>query len=132
MAHILYIEDDPDSIMFVKKSLESRGHKVIWGFNGKEGLDLAMAHPGLILLDIKLPDMSGYDVARQLRSSGHPHLANVPIIAITTHDSKAEADRALEAGCDVLMTKPIDIRELNKHVEVLLPARNSQVGIEGE
>jgi len=130
MAHVLYIEDDPDSIMLVKKSLESRGHKVIWGFNGKEGLDLAMAHPGLILLDIKLPDMSGYDVARQLRSSGHRHLANVPIIAITAHDSEGEADRALEAGCDVYMTKPIDMRELNKMVEAFLPPKNSREGSE--
>lgn len=122
MSHILYIEDDPDSIIVVKKFLESSGYKVIWGFNGKEGLDLALAHPGLILLDIKLPDMSGFDVVRKLRSSGHNHLAYVPIIAITAYDTKQAARNALEAGCDLYLTKPINMLELRKHVKSFLPA----------
>lgn len=122
MAQILYIEDDLDSIMFVKKILEARGHKLVWGFNGKEGIDLANSHPGLILLDVRLPDMSGFEVARRLRASGHSHLAYVPIIAITAHDDGGEKDRALEAGCDALINKPIDTQELIARVEAFLPS----------
>ena len=128
MAHILYIEDDLDSIVLVRKVLESRGYKVMWGFNGQEGLDLAMAHPAVILLDIRLPDMSGYEVARRLRSSGHSHLAYVPIIALTAHNERGEVDKALEAGCDVFMTKPINIRELSAHVEAFVSTSASKVG----
>lgn len=124
MAHILYIEDDLGSINLVKKVLNSHGHKLIWAFNGQEGLDLAMAHPGLILLDVKLPDMDGYEVARRLRTCGNCHLAYVPIIAVTGYKRDGEADRALDAGCDVYMTKPYNIRELSARVEAFLPSKN--------
>lgn len=120
MAHILYIEDDLDSIILVKKMLNSRGYKLMWAFNGQEGLDLAMAHPGLILLDVRLPDIEGYEVARRLRSSGNSHLAYVPIIALTAHNRDGEVDRALDAGCDVYMTKPINFRELSARVEAFM------------
>lgn len=124
MAHILYIEDDLGSISLVKKVLNSHGHKLMWAFNGQEGLELAMAHPGLILLDVKLPDMDGYEVARRLRTSGNCHLAYVPIIAVTGYNREGEADRALDAGCDVYMTKPYNIRELSARVEAFLPSKN--------
>lgn len=127
MTHILYIEDDLDSIMLVRKVLESNGHELRWGFNGKEGLDLALSNPGVILLDIRLPDMSGYDVARQLRSSSHAALPNIPIIAITAYDRKGEEDRALDAGCNVYMHKPINMRELSAHVDGFLSASASEM-----
>ena len=126
MAHILYIEDDPSSINVVKKVLNSRGYKLMWAFNGQEGLDLAMAHPGLILLDVKLPDMDGYEVARRLRASGNSHLAYVPIIAVTGYNRDGEVDRALEAGCDVYMTKPIDLRELSARVEAFMDLHHTR------
>ena len=132
MAHVLYIEDDPDSIELVRKELESHGYKVMWGFNGQEGLDLAMAHPGVILLDLRLPDMSGYEVARRLRSSDHSHLVSVPIIALTAHGELGEVDKALEAGCDVLMTKPIDMGELCARVEAFLSPSTSKVDSEDQ
>lgn len=131
MTHILYIDDDLDSIMLVKKILDLRGYEIRWGFNGKEGLDLAMSHPGVILLDIRLPDMSGYEVARQLRSSGRRQLASVPIIAITAYDSLGEEEKALEAGCDLYMNKPIDMRVLSRHIEAFLSASPSEISKEG-
>jgi CheY-like chemotaxis protein len=76
----------------------------------------------LVLLDINLPDIDGYEVARRLRSSGKPELTYVPIIAITANALKGDAEKALEAGCDVYMSKPINIRELWARVEGLVPS----------
>lgn len=126
MAHILYIEDDLSSINLVRKVLRSRGFSFMWAFNGQEGLDLAEAHPTVILLDVKLPDMSGYEVARRLRASSNSHLAYVPIIALTAHKNPREIDNALAAGCDVYMTKPINFRELSAHVEAFMHLHNTR------
>ncbi|MCB0103140.1 MAG: response regulator [Anaerolineales bacterium] len=120
---ILYIEDNPDNMMLVKRALESRGYVLLEAFNGINGLDVAeKAEIDLILLDINLPDIDGYEVARRLRGSGKPNLAYVPIIAITANALKGDAEKALSAGCDVYMSKPINIRELWARVEAFVPA----------
>jgi two-component system, cell cycle response regulator DivK len=75
----------------------------------------------LILLDINLPDIDGYEVARRLRSSGKRVLATTPIIAVTANALKGDAEKALNAGCDVYMSKPINIRELWARVEAFVP-----------
>ena len=75
----------------------------------------------LILLDINLPDIDGYEVARRLRASAKRELSSVPIIAITANALKGDAEKALEAGCDVYMSKPINIRELWARVEAFVP-----------
>lgn len=76
----------------------------------------------LILLDINLPDIDGYEVANRLRHSSKRALAYIPIIAITANALKGDAEKALAAGCDVYMSKPINIRELWAQVEGLLPS----------
>ena len=121
MSHVvLYIEDNPDNLLLVQRALEARGYKVVWAANGLTGLDLAQLHkPGLILLDINLPDIDGYEVARRLRSDDQ--LRRIPIIAITANALKGDADKALAAGCDVYMSKPINIRELWTRVVGFLP-----------
>jgi two-component system cell cycle response regulator DivK len=75
----------------------------------------------LILLDINLPDIDGYEVARRLRASRNSALATTPIIAITANALKGDAQRALDAGCNVYMSKPINIRELWARVEAFVP-----------
>jgi two-component system, cell cycle response regulator DivK len=116
--NVLYIEDNPDNLLLVKRVLSSRGYNVLEAMNGMDGLTIAQNEDvHLILLDINLPDIDGYEVARQLRSSGKSSLAYVPIIAITANALKGDAERALEAGCDVYMSKPINIRELWARVE---------------
>jgi two-component system cell cycle response regulator DivK len=75
----------------------------------------------LILLDINLPDIDGYEVARRLRRSAKSSLLHIPIIAITANALKGDAEKALEAGCDVYMSKPINIRELWARVEAFVP-----------
>ena len=76
--------------------------------------------PDVILLDINLPDIDGYEVARRLRKSNVKHLLYVPIVAITANALKGDAEKALEAGCDVYIAKPINIRELWARLEALL------------
>ena len=78
-------------------------------------------NPKIILLDINLPDIDGYEVARRLRQSEVSNLRFVPIIAITANALKGDAEKALAAGCDVYMAKPINVRELWARVEAFLP-----------
>ena len=124
MAHnILYIEDNPDNMMLVKRALESRGYTLMEAINGLSGVATAESKEvDLILLDINLPDIDGYEVARRLRASEKPTLAYTPIIAITANALKGDAEKALSAGCDVYMSKPINIRELWARVEAFVPA----------
>lgn len=120
-AVILYIEDNPDNLTLVRRAIEAIGHRFVGIPSGLEGLKKAEEiNPDLILLDINLPDIDGYEIARQLRSCGSKHLLYVPVIAITANALKGDAEKALEAGCDVYMPKPINIRELWARVEALL------------
>lgn len=121
--NILCIEDNPDNMLLVKRVLQFRGYHLLEAANGTEGLATAEAQPvDLILLDINLPDIDGYEVARRLRSSTKLQLAYIPIIAITANALKGDAEKALESGCDVYMSKPINIRELWARVEGYVPA----------
>jgi len=121
-SNILYIEDNPDNMMLVQRALESRGYCLLKAVNGLSGLQVAQQEDvDLILLDINLPDIDGYEVARRLRSSSKAALVHVPIIAITANALKGDAEKALDAGCDVYMSKPINIRELWARVEAFVP-----------
>lgn len=115
---VLYIEDNPDNKLLIQRALESKGYEFIWADTGKKGVELAFTElPEVILLDINLPDIDGYEVARRLRTSGTNMLKNVSIIAITANALKGDAEKALAAGCNVYMSKPINIRELWARVE---------------
>ena len=120
--NILYIEDNPDNMRLVQRALESRGYRLLQAKNGLDGVQIAETEQvDLILLDINLPDIDGYEVARRLRTSSKRALATTPIIAVTANALKGDAERALEAGCDVYMSKPINIRELWARVEAFVP-----------
>ena len=119
---ILYIEDNPDNMRLIQRALESRGYRLLQARNGLTGLQMAESQAvDLILLDINLPDIDGYEVARRLRASSKKQLAVTPIIAVTANALKGDAEKALEAGCDVYMSKPINIRELWARVEAFVP-----------
>ena len=121
--NILYIEDNPDNMLLVQRALESRGYTLVKAENGLKGVAVAERDEvDLILLDINLPDIDGYEVARRIRNSEKHRLAYVPIIAITANALKGDAEKALTAGCDVYMSKPINIRELWARVEAFVPA----------
>jgi two-component system cell cycle response regulator DivK len=123
MTHkILYVEDNPDNMRLVQKAMEAKGYIFFGAVDGQEGLDKAAELlPDVILLDINLPDIDGYEVARRLRASEEGALQVTPIIAITANALKGDAEKALAAGCDVYMSKPINVRELWARVEAHLP-----------
>ena len=117
MATILHIEDDPQSRLLVRKLLQRAGHEVLEAVSGVEGTRIAThARPDLVLLDINVPDLDGYEVAMLLRE----RLAEVPIVAVT-----AEGDRAtaLGLGCRGFIAKPIEVRTFVKTVESFLGAK---------
>jgi len=122
MTHnILYIEDNPDNMRLVQRALEGRGYHLLKAMRGMDGIAVAESEQAdLILLDINLPDIDGYEVARRLRSSAKPKLKSIPIIAVTANALKGDAQKALDAGCDVYMSKPINIRELWARVEAFV------------
>jgi two-component system, cell cycle response regulator DivK len=125
--NVLYIEDNPDNMVLVKRALESRGYTMLEAPNGLTGISICEQQDvDLILLDINLPDIDGYEVARRIRASEKHALAYVPIIAITANALKGDAEKALSAGCDVYMSKPINIRELWARVEAFVPAPKSE------
>jgi two-component system cell cycle response regulator DivK len=118
---ILYIEDNPDNMLLIQRALEARGYAFVWASNGVTGLAEAEAKkPDLILLDINLPDIDGYEVVRRIRA--HDKLRGIPVIAITANALRGDAEKALNAGCDVYMSKPINIRELWAKVTSFIPS----------
>ncbi len=124
MAKILYVEDNPDNMQLVQRVIAALGHQFLWAADGLTGVSMAESErPDLILLDINLPDIDGYEVARRLRAK-KDHLY-LPIIAITANALKGDAEMALAAGCDVYMSKPVNIRELRAHVLGILADAHS-------
>jgi len=119
---VLYIEDNPDNLQLVERALRAKGYEFVKAPTGLQGVETAEeTNPDLILLDINLPDIDGYEVARRLRGSKNTHMLTVPIIAVTANALKGDAEKALEAGCDFYMSKPINVRELWMRVETYLP-----------
>lgn len=104
---ILYIEDNEQNMYLVTFLLEKNGYTVLPATDGQEGIDRAAAEkPDLILLDIQLPKMDGHTVARNLRRN--PDLAAVPIVAVTSYAMAGDREKALEAGCNGYIEKPIN------------------------
>lgn len=109
MARILVVEDNPDNSDLIVDLLTLRGHEVIQATNGREGVEMARArHPDLILMDISLPIMDGLAATEEIKKD--PQLYPVPVIALTAHAMAGDEQRALVAGCNGYITKPIDIK----------------------
>lgn len=105
--NVLIIEDNDQNLYLLTFMLESGGYKVRSARDGANGIDMAFRDvPDVILLDIQLPLMDGYGVARRLRSN--PALAEVPIIAVTSYAMAGDREKAIEAGCDGYIEKPIN------------------------
>jgi two-component system, cell cycle response regulator DivK len=124
MSKILLIEDNAQNRYLVNYLLVHRGHVVLNAENGEDGVALAVSErPDLILLDIQLPGMDGYAVARLLRS--HEALRLVPVLAVTSHAMVGDRETALRAGCSDYLEKPIDPDSFAGTVETYLgpPAR---------
>ena len=120
-SKILIIEDNEQNLYLVTFILEKYGHIVIQARNGQEGIDIAKKNcPNLILLDIQLPVMDGYDVAKELRKI----LGDaVPIIAITSYAMPGDREKALKAGCSDYITKPINPDTFMTNIEQYLSSQ---------
>jgi two-component system cell cycle response regulator DivK len=117
---VLYIEDNPDNLLLIQRAVEGRGYGFLQAADGESGVRAALtSRPDIILLDINLPDIDGYEVVKRIRA--HPALHHLPVIAITAKALPGDAERVLAAGCDVYMAKPIQVRELWAKLAALLP-----------
>lgn len=111
MTTILYVEDNEDNIYMLSNRLQREGFTVIIGRNGSEGVQLAgTEQPDLIIMDLILPEMDGFEAARQLRLSEHTR--HIPIIALSASVLPEDQHRAIDAGCDEFEIKPVDFPRL--------------------
>jgi len=130
MSTILVIEDTQDNFDLIEDALEAV-HNVVHAATGQEGLDKASSlKPDLILLDIALPDIVGYDVARTLKAD--PVLSSIPLVAITAHAMAGDRTKCLDAGCDDYMDKPVHVKSLvalvTRNLNKVTPVDNSSSG----
>ena len=116
---ILVVEDNQDNRELVVKVLKINGYHVIEAVDGEEAIEKTRAeNPDLILMDLFIPKIDGYEVTRRLKRDRD--LKSIPIIALTAHAMKGDMEVALAAGCDGYIPKPIDVRELPKQIEHFL------------
>ena len=116
---ILYIEDNPENRLLMRRVLMAEGYLVEEASDGNTGLQKAAeSPPDLILMDINLPEIDGYEVTARLKQL--PNMAGVPIIAVTANVMKGDREKTLAAGCDGYIQKPIDIDLLPSQIESFL------------
>jgi two-component system cell cycle response regulator DivK len=121
---ILYIEDNPDNRLLVRRVLQADGYTVLEANDGQSGMTVAAeTQPDLILMDINLPEIDGYEVTARLKQL--PGISHVPIIAVTANVMKGDREKTLAAGCDGYIQKPIDIDLLPEQIERFLKRTNS-------
>ena len=119
MTKILLVEDNEMNRDMLSRRLIKRGFEVAMAVDGQQGLDMAGSeNPDLILLDMSLPVMDGWDVARNLKSDDE--LKNIPVIALTAHAMSGDREKALEAGCDEYDTKPVEFKRLLEKISAQL------------
>ena len=119
MAKILLVEDNEMNRDMLSRRLERRGYQVIIAVDGEEGSRLAfLEKPDLILMDMSLPVLDGWEVTRQLKAA--PQTRSIPIIALTAHAMAGDREKALEAGCDDYDTKPVEMSRLLTKIQLLL------------
>ncbi|MGE0736316.1 MAG: response regulator [Alphaproteobacteria bacterium] len=122
MTRVLYVEDNEDNIYMLSQRLERKGFEVLIARDGVAGVAAAVAQqPGLILMDLSLPVLDGWEATRRIKQD--PATSRIPVIALSAHALGGERERALAAGCDDYDTKPVDLARLLGKMTVLL-ARN--------
>jgi two-component system, cell cycle response regulator DivK len=116
---ILLVEDTEDNRQIVRDLMESAGYDLIEAEDGAAGVAMAVEHrPDLILMDIQLPGMDGYEACRQIKA--HPDLRHIPIIAVTSYALSGDEEKGLASGCDGYVAKPFSPRELLAKMNVFL------------
>jgi two-component system, cell cycle response regulator DivK len=124
MAKILIVEDNEMNLDMLTRRLSRRGYEIVSAIDGIEGLQLASyEHPDLILMDMSLPKMDGWEATRHLKAN--EETAGIPVIALTAHAMVGDREKAIQAGCDDYDTKPVELSRLLSKIETLLGEGNS-------
>jgi len=119
---VLYVEDDPESRLLIRRVLQAEGYAVIEAKDAADGLASATEQrPDLILIDINLPEVDGLTLARQIKSV--PDLASTPVVALTANVMRGDRERSLGAGCDGYIQKPIDVDLLPRQISQYLRSK---------
>ena len=119
MTKILYVEDNDDNVYMLRGRLTRAGFTVVVAGDGEQGLAMAAAEaPALILMDLSLPVLDGWEATRRLKATADT--AAIPVIALSAHAMEGERARALAAGCDDYDTKPFDFPRLLEKIRTLL------------
>jgi len=122
MPRILVIDDNEPNRRILSRRLERRGFEVLLANDGKAGVETAAAEkPDLILMDMNMPHIDGWEATRQIKAA--PGTANVPVIGLTAHALTGDRERALESGCSDYHTKPVEFQKLLAQIETLLQSR---------
>ena len=119
MVKILYVEDNEDNLYMMSNRLTRRGYEVILARDGAEGIAMAGSEaPALILMDLSLPVIDGWEATRRLKAEGLTR--NIPVIALSAHAMAGDREKAIEAGCDDYDTKPVELPRLLEKIAALL------------
>lgn len=119
LHRVLVVEDNRDNMTLIVDVLSSMNYEVIQALDGQDGIDkAAQERPDLILMDLSLPKVDGWTATRQIKAN--PELQKIPVIALTAHAMVGDREKALDAGCDDYVTKPINLPELMKKLNEYL------------
>jgi two-component system cell cycle response regulator DivK len=119
MTKILYVEDNEDNIYMLRRRLERLGYDVVVARDGVQGLTMAQAEaPDLILMDLSLPSLDGWEATRRLKAA--PQTRAIPVIALSAHVMAGDRETAFAAGCDDYDLKPVEFPRLRAKIEALL------------
>lgn len=119
---ILCIEDNPHNMLLLKRILQAYGYNMLEAETGLDGIRLAEEEAiDLLLLDINLPDIDGYEVIQRLRKHAKTELNTLPIVVLSANALRGDDEKALSAGCNLYLTKPIDLQALKEALRQFLP-----------
>ena len=125
MRKILYVEDNSDNIFMLTRRLGRKGFEVVAAGDGEQGVAMATAEsPSLILMDLSLPVMDGWEATRRLKAA--PETSHIPVVALSAHAMAGDRERALAAGCDDYDTKPVDLPRLLGKIEALIGTESAE------
>ncbi len=127
MAKILLIEDNEANRDALSRRLKRQGYEVVMAVDGQQGIAMARSEtPALILMDMSLPVLDGWEATRQLKAD--PNTGSIFVIALTAHAMAGDREKALEAGCDDYDTKPVEFPRLLEKIEALLDGKGPPEG----
>ena len=119
--NILYVEDNDDNVYMLKNRLSRAGFTVIVATSGAQGVAMAASEqPDLILMDLTLPDIDGWEATRRIKAN--PATKHIPVVALTANAMSGDREKAIAAGCDDFDTKPVELQRLLGKIRALTPA----------